>query len=93
MDDASHAAPPVASGWYNIHEVAKRQGVTTKTIRVWCRTRGLRYAKIGGCVYIHEYDLDQFFRAHCRGGNIQPGKVSRNPNHGGARPRNHVNHP
>jgi hypothetical protein len=63
---------PVARGWRDIHEVAKGRHKCTRTIRNWCR-QGLRHAKIGGIILIHDDDLDAFFNEHARGGNHRNG--------------------
>jgi hypothetical protein len=65
---------PVARGWRDIHEVAERRGYCLRTIRNWCR-RGLRHAKIGGIIMIHDDDEDAFFNAHARGGNRDKNRV------------------
>jgi len=67
--EASRNATPRLEGWYSVHEWAEARKCTPRTIRNYIR-RGLRAAKIGAAVLVHQDDFAKFLNANTRGGNL-----------------------
>ncbi len=55
----------MTTGWGKIRQAAVYAGVSTRTMRDWLK-KGLRHARIGGCILVRYADIDKFLEQFTR---------------------------